>query len=512
MDLKINREILSVNEKIYDGVQEQSVELDYILPDYCPDIFKLVKCSIVPTILSSNINGDTVTYELLADIKILYCSEKDSNLQCISQKQTYTKTVQLGDSVNKPEVCLKPKTDHINCRVVNQRRIDMRGAVSVKVKITGEKNQEVICDIFGMNAQMKKIPVEYAAKKIKENKVVTVSEDMEMNMSNPPVINIIRINTVMLRPDKKIIANKLVVKGEAQINVLYTCESGMEKMQFALPYSQIIDMDGLDESYQCQVETNAISCDIIPSANSDGEMKVLKCELKINIQCSAVKSLPVQLVTDAYSTSYPCEYASSKFTIDQIPVQINEVIQAKASVENEGGTVSCVYDAWCSVKNINIRINAEEKCINISGMLCYSIMIKSDNSFPSVVEKEEPFENRLEFQEITANSTVDLHLEAISCTYTLTSSNGISLKTEIRVTGNLYTSSSFEALTDIKFDDTVKIIRDGDYALKLYYGVENEDVWDIAKKYSTSVKAIMEENSLENERLTDNGMLLIPIV
>ena len=86
MDLKINREMLSVSEKIYDGVQEQSVELDYILPDYYPDIFKLIKCCIAPTIISSNINGDSLTYELLADVKILYCSEKDNKLQCINQK------------------------------------------------------------------------------------------------------------------------------------------------------------------------------------------------------------------------------------------------------------------------------------------------------------------------------------------------------------------------------------------------------------------------------------------
>ena len=90
MDLKINREMLSVSEKIYDGVQEQSVELDYILPDYYPDIFKLIKCCIAPTIISSNINGDSLTYELLADVKILYCSEKDNKLQCINQKKPDT--------------------------------------------------------------------------------------------------------------------------------------------------------------------------------------------------------------------------------------------------------------------------------------------------------------------------------------------------------------------------------------------------------------------------------------
>ncbi|NMA79558.1 MAG: LysM peptidoglycan-binding domain-containing protein, partial [Clostridiales bacterium] len=35
---------------------------------------------------------------------------------------------------------------------------------------------------------------------------------------------------------------------------------------------------------------------------------------------------------------------------------------------------------------------------------------------------------------------------------------------------------------------------------------------DIAKRYNTSVEAIMEENELEGEVLEQRGMLLIPIV
>ena len=54
--------------------------------------------------------------------------------------------------------------------------------------------------------------------------------------------------------------------------------------------------------------------------------------------------------------------------------------------------------------------------------------------------------------------------------------------------------------------------RDGDYAIKLYYGVENEEVWDIAKRYSTCMEAVMAENELSGERLEKGGMLLIPIV
>ena len=44
----------------------------------------------------------------------------------------------------------------------------------------------------------------------------------------------------------------------------------------------------------------------------------------------------------------------------------------------------------------------------------------------------------------------------------------------------LYTSG-------LTVDGENKLVRDGDYALKLYYGVEHENVWDIAKRCRTSV-------------------------
>ncbi|HHX56707.1 MAG TPA: hypothetical protein GX710_01665, partial [Clostridiales bacterium] len=69
-----------------------------------------------------------------------------------------------------------------------------------------------------------------------------------------------------------------------------------------------------------------------------------------------------------------------------------------------------------------------------------------------------------------------------------------------------------DIITDLSIDDTVKKQRDGDYAVKLYYGIEDEDIWEIAKKYSSSLSAIMDENELTNEKLTQNGMIIIPIL
>ena len=50
MDYMMDRGMLGLQEVIYDGCQEQAVDLDISLPDYCPDIQKILKCQVYPCI------------------------------------------------------------------------------------------------------------------------------------------------------------------------------------------------------------------------------------------------------------------------------------------------------------------------------------------------------------------------------------------------------------------------------------------------------------------------------
>ena len=283
-------------------------------------------------------------------------------------------------------------------------------------------------------------------------------------------------------------------------------------MSFNLPYSQIIDMEGLDESYCVNVKVNEAMKDISVASNSNGDNKTIKCELKLNIKCCAYKTITVDLVSDLYSTAYPCQHASSKLAVEQPPVMLCEKFQNKILLQNDDNGIACVYDVRCDTKNINVNIDSTNKVINLSGMLCYTALIKNDNNLPSCIEKDSAFEFEIKCDEITESSTADIEICSVDCTYTLTDSNGISVKSDIKVCGELFSSAFVEAVTDLSVDDSVKIVRDGDYALKLYYGVKDENVWNIAKKYCTSVNAIIEENSLDNDCLSEDGMLLIPIV
>ncbi len=43
MDINVTRQAVCINEVIFDQSAEQAIDTDFSLPDYCPDIVRLLK-------------------------------------------------------------------------------------------------------------------------------------------------------------------------------------------------------------------------------------------------------------------------------------------------------------------------------------------------------------------------------------------------------------------------------------------------------------------------------------
>ena len=163
-------------------------------------------------------------------------------------------------------------------------------------------------------------------------------------------------------------------------------------------------------------------------------------------------------------------------------------------------------------KNVNANLNAEEKKLTVSGMLTYTAAARDNSGMIIMPDKEEAFEEVIELNDDYTNAAAAADIIVNGVSYNISSDNVLTLKADIKAEISIFTSSSVKALSDISVDEGMKKIRDGDYAIKLYYGAENEDIWEIAKRYSTCVTSIIEENELSGERLEESGMLIIPIV
>ena len=60
-------------------------------------------------------------------------------------------------------------------------------------------------------------------------------------------------------------------------------------------------------------------------------------------------------------------------------------------------------------------------------------------------------------------------------------------------------------------DESAQPISNNGTSLIVYYAEPNESLWDIAKRYHTSMNAVKQENDISDEKPLQKGMLLIPV-
>ena len=322
---------------------------------------------------------------------------------------------------------------------------------------------------------------------------------------------VLRADCAVISVEKKILSGKLLTKVEAEVSLLYVPEGSgePESIKFSIPFSQISDIEGLDERFDVILDATAVSCDVRPSSKSENPS--VSCELGIEISLLAMRFESAELATDAFSTLCETTLESSNETIECVPIPINESHRQKASLTYYDGEISSVILAGAEVGRIQSAIDKDGSAI-LRGRINFFAYAKNESGRTIYLETAEQFEHKLPGS--AAQTSVKAEARAIvnSASFNLTSSNALEISVDIKITGYLFEDCEKSFISGIIPDETKPVECEKDTAIKLYYAEKGEEPWNIAKRCRASLKAITEENELDCERLSEAKMILIPIV
>lgn len=510
MDFSITREPVYVSEVLFDGQAEQGVEFDYVLPDYYPDMYKILKCSLKPKIASYNISGDKLICDGIVYINVLYLSENSNKLNCIEHRYTYSKTIDLPRSAENAAVSIQAKSDYCTCRAVSGRRLDVRGAVSLKIKVVCGRYAEIITDAAGCGIQTRKTPAVYGGKKILTEKQFVIREEIEAPDIRDAVKAIISCDAVSSVSDCKVISDKVVLKGEANIKALYLADSdekAMHTIEADIPISQIIDAVGITDKHTCYAQLNILSCDLIPKQEEQDGNMIFSCEMTVVANISAELEETVYPVTDMYSTEYESKFETVQLRTETDPRYITQSFALKELLECTEGTLENVIHCRCEITGVTCRRMSQNE-LAVSGQAEYQALALLNGETPVFVNKSAPFELNIQIDLPEGECSFDPYLQVTNAVCSITDDTQLEIRISISVQGCLYKSGYIDIIKDITIDDSAPKEKHSDYSLKLYFAEDGEDIWNIAKKYNTSADAVMNENSAED----NSNILLIPIV
>lgn len=509
MDFKLTRENFTVQKVLVDTVSEQAVELDYVLPDYCPEIFKVLSCRIYPSAQKRTYSGTKLSYELTALVRVVYVSES-GGISAVDQTLRYDKSAELGYAPKSPVVYIEPTVETKSCRVVNKRRIDIRGVIAVKVRVLADEPRQAITAVSGGGLQLKKELVTFPSRRLFITKQVTVIDEVDIIDTKPPIGVVLRTDAAVNSADKKILSGKLLTKGEAGVTVIYIPEGGgeIERISFDLPFSQVSDVEGLDERFDVFVEAAVSSCTIRPAAKS--EPARLECELMVDISCLALRFESADLAEDVFSTEFETLSETTDCAIECIPSPINEAHRQKGTLTYSEGEIRSVI---CAAAESSCPMSVVKKSSGKSfavGKISVTVFAKNESGKPICLESDIPFEHELD-NDVCDCGGSNIRATVGAVTYNLLSSNAIEIAADIKIRGYVCEAKTRSFISEIRLDESRPIQRDRDCSLKLYYAETGEQLWEIAKRCRASLNAVIEENEIDGDAVENGCMLLIPI-
>lgn len=495
-------------ETVYETTAEQSLDADINLPDYCPEIQRILNCRIITGLTSVQNNSGRITADGTACVRILYADES-GKIASYEQNYPIQKFVESGKVTSDSAIDVNIKTDYANCRAVNSRRIDIRAMMTFVFKAFNKREETVLCHAEGAGIQTVTEENKAASLCGLSVRAFSLSEVIEIKNEKPPVSQIISATACAVSDEIKIINNKALIKGNCNVKIYYIADenSSVESIEHSMPISQIIEAEGLTEGCRPSIRLCVSSCETVPKADSSGNMRLIDLNVRINAFTTAFEETDLSLISDAYSTEFASENKHKNIELLSYNDSFDTSFTNKVVLESIGVSVDCVMAVWCS--DINYSFNAKDDKCSINGTYQANIIFRDSDNQTGIIRKPVDFDYDVRMRENADRIKCFGSVQIISCSCAVTADSRLELKTELCASGIILSCKMKKYISDIILSENDSV-RKENCALTIYFCDKNETLWEIARKYNTTVDAIKTENEIENDVITDNCMLLIP--
>ncbi|MEG0853308.1 MAG: DUF3794 domain-containing protein [Angelakisella sp.] len=504
MELKLKKQALFISEMLIDTTVEQPVECDALLPDYCPDIVRILKCIVTPTVSGRRLNGQRLELEGMAVIVVYYTSTAEG-IHKAEYKVPFAKTLELKAEPAKCAISVHAKAGYINCRAVNQRRLDIRGAVSISASVMGCREEQVVVGGEGAGIQLREEGCNGSHLIGQQSRDVHLSETLELAYGKPVIKDIVRCHGIPRLVECKTSDGKVVIKGELAVHMLYQHASGCDQMDFTLPTAAVVELEGVDDKCNISVCQELMFLSLEPCADREGEYRNITLEAGLLMTVKAECSYKAVTCTDCYSTKGQCSFRTKNYTTLRMEDSFHEQTTLR-EVMPLPENLEAILDLWCDISSATFR--GDQTGVQADGRIVVSMLARMKDGNIYYFDKNMDMDEHLPVA--AQNPIVDGRMTVVGSGFNFTANDAIEVRCDIMMDGTAYSQKRCTGVDEVTVDDKKPRTDTVQPGLYLYMAGDNEAVWDIAKRYNTSVARILEENPQGDGKNGD--ILMIPVL
>lgn len=314
--------------------------------------------------------------------------------------------------------------------------------------------------------------------------------------------------------DVRLLDDRFTVKGEIPVFILYTSEdeeNPIEYYETELPFSGTVDCNGCDEDMIEDISFTINSKNLEVKADTDGEPRVLDLEVILELGIKVYNVEEPEILCDVYCPSKDVTPVIRNASYENLVIKNNSKYRIADRIlvpENQPKVLQiCHANGIIKIDDITV----EDTDLLVEGAVEVSILyISEDDSKPmNSLKAAIPFTQTVELKGMKPGSNYEIKPSIDQMSVMMLDSEEIEVKASINLNTIVFDLITEPIITDVAVAD-LDMNKLQSMPGIIGYVVKNGDtLWNIAKKYYTTMDNIMAINDMENNQVKEGDKLII---
>lgn len=505
-------------------------EADIIVPDVKPDIMRILHCDAIAHITDKNIVNDKLIFEGESAITILYLADgdKSGDLRSVSVHHHFKhamdfKVTEEGILPENMQIDADLQVQNVDFVLVNSRKFCAKILMGLEVSLIakqdieaciglasdttpegqpGEGQQIVGRSLTDEDLQKKFSTMNANYRHIVAERDLVARDVLEVPVGKSAIGEVLRVDAKVSNSDSKAAGDKVLLKGDVLVNVLYIGEDGeLNCMEHAVPYSEIVSVNEeiMDDS-RCVIACAVTNMAYNPQQDSDGDVRLLGVDIGLHAILRMDHKVSLDVLDDVYSTRRDLEAQRNKVRLTRMVDCVSGTLTISDSIQSDVPHITQVYNVIARPQITSGRIEGSK--IMVEGIVDADVIfITGSADLPiCAVRREIKFAHSFETgsPHSDAGLDCDIHVELQHMSYALGLNGDVDLRGVLSIEVQVLKTCDQIYVSDIIEKESQDDRTDSKpYYLRVYYAKEGDTVWSIAKKYRIKVDDLVDRNGEE---------------
>ena len=514
MDMELKKEMIAINETVMRDNTQVLVQNDIIVPDVKSDMAKILQIDAEAMVDETVVSDKRADIAGKINLNILYVPEGDTKPVCsINSSIPFSTQIENARITVGSKCIVTADACHVEFSMLNSRKLSVKVVVELDTRCVRENSVELVCGI-GDDGDVEVNRKEFEIYNLvcAENSKFSVKETLDFPAGKPSAVSVLKTDAKIAQKEVRIVTGKVVVKGMLDLCTLYvSTENQLEFMEHEIPFTEVIDAEGANESCICDAEFALCQTDFALRSDTDGDMRLLDVDLIIGVDLNLSQNTNMSAICDCFCADKKLICESKPFAVDILAGQgrAQEALRGSLSLPDDAPELLNVYNLIA--KPYISEIAMEEGRANVRGVVdCYVLYLTASPVLPVNTGKLQiEFDMPIDIPQLSDNMDCDATIDVANMSYNITMTGEIEVRVTVSLEAKAIKKSELSLITNAYVDEDAPL--DLRHGIVIYFVQPGDTLWKIAKKYQVPMALIRDVNRLEDEnRLMVGQRLLIP--